>query len=339
VASSAKLVLALFLGVSLPGSVLAQDLRGAGATFPAPLYKKWIAAYTKEVPGTKVSYAEVGSGEGVKRFLAQQVDFGASDTALTDEEITRAKDGARLIPVTAGMVVLAYNLPGAGGTLRLSREVYADIFLAKIKKWNDPRIQALNPNLRLRDRSIAVVARQDSSGTTFAFTNHLSAISPAWKAGPGTGKTVGWPGGAMLQRGNEGVAQRILVSEGALGYVEYSYAKRLGLAVATLQNKAGAYVAPSEWSGQAAFARNLKVFPANLRVFLPDPEGDASYPIVSFSWLLLHERYADAARAESLKQFVAWSLDKGQAYSSELGYVPLPPEVASLARTAVAGIR
>ena len=337
--SSAKVVLALFLGVFLPGSVLAQDLRGAGATFPAPLYKKWITAYAKEVPGTKVSYADVGSGEGVKRFLAQQVDFGASDTALTDEEMTRAKDGARLIPVTAGMVVLAYNLPGSVGTLRLSREVYADIFLGKIKKWSDPRIQALNPNLRLRDRSIAVVARQDSSGTTFAFTNHLSAISPAWKAGPGTGKTVGWPGGAMLQRGNEGVAQRILVSEGAIGYIEYSYAKRLGLAAATLQNKAGAYVAPSEWSGQAAFARNLKVFPANLRVFLPDPEGDASYPIVSFSWLLLHERYADAARAESLKQFVAWSLDKGQAYSSELGYIPLPPEVASLARTAVAGIR
>jgi phosphate transport system substrate-binding protein len=339
VASSAKVVLALFLGVFLPGGPLAQDLRGAGATFPAPLYKKWIAAYAKEVPGAKVSYADVGSGEGVKRFLAQQVDFGASDTALTDEEMTRAKDGARLIPVTAGMVVLAYNLPGSVGSLRLSREVYADIFLGKIKKWSDPRIQALNPNLRLRDRSIAVVARQDSSGTTFAFTNHLSAISPAWKAGPGTGKTVGWAGGAMLQRGNEGVAQRILVSEGAIGYVEYSYAKRLGLAAATLQNKAGAYVAPSEWSGQAAFARNLQAFPPNLRVFIPDPEGDASYPIVSFSWLLLKERYADAARGESLKQFVAWSLDKGQAYSSELGYIPLPPEVASLARTAVAGIR
>ena len=337
--NSAKAALALFLGFLLSGTVVAQNLRGAGATFPAPLYKKWIAVYSKEMPGVAVSYAEVGSGEGVKRFLAQEVDFGASDTALTDEEIKRAKDGARLIPVTAGMVVLAYNLPGAAGTLRLSRDVYADIFLGKIRKWNDPRIQALNTGLRLPDRSNAVVARQDSSGTTFAFSSHLSAISPAWKAGPGAGKTVGWPGGAMLQRGNEGVAQRILVSEGAIGYIEYSYAKRLKLAAATLENRSGAYIAPTDASGQAAFARNLKDFPPNLRVFLPDPDGEASYPIVSFSWLLLYERYADPARAESLKRFIGWSLDKGQSYSSELGYIPLPPDVSILAQKALAGIK
>ena len=335
-ANSARALLLAAL-VALPAQ--AQSLRGAGATFPAPLYKAWIAAYGKENSGLKLSYADVGSGEGVKRFLAREVDFGASDTAMSDEEIRSAKDGAKLIPVTAGMVVLAYNLPGARGTLRLSREVYADIFLGRIRKWNDARLTALNPDLRLPDRTIITVARQDSSGTTFAFTNHLSAISPAWKAGPGAGKVAGWPGGSMLQRGNEGVAQRIKLSDGAIGYVEYSYAKRLGLAAAALENRAGRYLTPSEASGQAAFRHNLDGFPADLRVFLPDPAGADSYPIVSFSWLLLNERYADAARADGLKRFVAWALDKGQGYSAELGYVPLPPEVAKLARAALAEIK
>ena len=337
-ANSAKALLLAALA-ALPAPAEAQTLRGAGATFPAPLYKTWIAAYGKDNPGLKLSYAEVGSGEGVKRFLAREVDFGASDTAMSDEEMRRAKDGAKLIPVTAGMVVLAYNLPGSRGTLRLSREVYADIFLGRIKKWNDPRLAALNPELRLPERTIITVARQDSSGTTFAFTNHLSAISPAWKAGPGAGKVLGWPSAPMLQRGNEGVAQRIKLSDGAIGYVEYSYAKRLGLAAAALENRAGRYVVPSDAGGQAAFKHNLEAFPANLRVFLPDPLGEDSYPIVSFSWLLLNERYADSAHAETLKRFVAWALDKGQNYSAELGYVPLPPEVAKLARATLAEIK
>ncbi len=181
-------------------------LEGAGATFPAPLYKKWIGLYASQNPDVSIEYRDVGSGEGVKRFLAQSVDFGASDGALTDEQMATLKPGARLVPATAGIVVLAYNLPGIGGQLRLSREVYADIFLRKIDKWNDPRLQAINPTLNLPNRSIAIAARQDGSGTTFALANHLSAVSEAWRSGPGVGYLVDWGGRAMRARGNEGVA-------------------------------------------------------------------------------------------------------------------------------------
>ena len=200
-ANSARTLLLLAALAALPAQ--AQALRGAGATFPAPLYKAWISAYGKENPGFELSYAEVGSGEGVKRFLAREVDFGASDTAMSDEEIRRAKDGAKLIPATAGLVVLAYNLPGAGGTLRLSREVYTDIFLGKITKWNDPRIEALNPGLRLRSRTIAIVARLDSSGTTFAFKIGEHLVIPGWEQGL-TGMRAG--------------GKRRLVIGSALGY-------------------------------------------------------------------------------------------------------------------------
>jgi phosphate transport system substrate-binding protein len=312
-------------------------LRGAGATLPAPLYKRWIEAYRKVEPATRIEYAEVGSGEGTKRFLAEMVDFGATDAALSDEQMAEAKQGVRLVPATAGMVVLAYNLPGIGETLKLSRDVYVDIFAGKIRKWNDPRIKAINPALVLPIRTINVVVRQDSSGTTFALTNHLNATSSEWRdRGPGVGRMIDWPGNAMVARGNEGVASRVKLSEGALGYVEYSYAKRLGLATAALENKAGRYVAPSDRAGQAAIASNLKEIPANLRIFLPDPEGAEAYPIVTFSWLLLPERYSERSKVEALKRFVTWALDDGQAYSADLGYIPLPRAVASLGKETVA---
>jgi phosphate transport system substrate-binding protein len=317
----------------------AVRLEGAGATFPAILYRKWIGLYTAQNPAVAIDYKDVGSGEGVKRFLARSVDFGASDGALTDEQIARVPSGARLVPVTAGMVVLAYNIPGLGGELKLSREVYADIFLHKIVKWNDPRLQAINPTLKLPNRSIAVAARQDGSGTTFALSNHLSAISPEWSQGPGTGYVVDWSGRAMRARGNEGVAALIKLSEGSIGYVEYAFAMRLGLPMAHLQNKTGRYVVPSDRSGQAALANNVKQMPANLRLFLPDPDGEESYPIVSFSWLLLYGDYTDQHKSAALKQFITWGLSLGQSYSAELGYVPLPAEVASLSRAAVDRIR
>jgi phosphate transport system substrate-binding protein len=329
-------VLAIACGSAALGGLLAsaQDrgvvLRGAGATFPAPLYEKWIQTYRLEDPRVSITYAGVGSGEGQRRFLADAVDFGASDAALTDEQMKHVKTGARLLPVTAGLVVLAYNLPGLGGPLKLPRDVYVDIFAGRVRTWDDPRIRAPNPSLHLPGRSIAIVARQDSSGTTFALTNHLSAISPAWRdQGPGAGNLVDWRGGAMLARGNEGVAGRIKVSEGSIGYVEHHFAKRLGLAVAHLQNRAGHYVAPGEESGQAALAAGVTGMPSNLRLFMPDPEGPASYPIVTFSWLLLYERYPDPGKAAALKRFLSWSLTTGQRYSRELGYIPLPAEVAS----------
>ena len=311
-------------------------LHGAGATFPAPLYRRWIDAFSKENPGVAIDYQDVGSGEGIRRFLSGSIDFGASDGALSDEQMARVGAGARLVPATAGLVVLAYNVPGLRGTLRLSRDVYAGIFSRAITNWSDARIRAINPDLALPNRSITLVARQDGSGTTFALTNHLSAISPVWRdQGPGIGYLVNWSGKAMLAKGNEGVASKIKMSEGAIGYAEYGFARRLGLAMAALENRAGRYVLPGEPSGRAALAANAGQMPPNLRLFLPDPEGPESYPIVSFSWLLLYERYPDQGKGSALKRFVAWGLADGQQYGPDLGYIALPPEVVSLARAAV----
>ncbi|HYK10405.1 MAG TPA: phosphate ABC transporter substrate-binding protein PstS [Gemmatimonadales bacterium] len=333
--------LGLLLGV-VAGPAAAQTaankalvLHGAGATFPAPLYKKWIGVFTAQNPDVSIEYQEVGSGEGVRRFLAQSIDFGASDGALTDEEMAKIPGGARLVPATAGMVVLAYNLPGLGGDLKLSRDVYVDIFLRRIQKWNDYRIQALNPGLKLPNLSIVIAARKDSSGTTFALANHLSAISPAWRDGPGAGFVIDWSGRAMLARGNEGVAALVKNGVGALGYVEYGFAERLRLPMAQLQNRAGGYVAPNGRSGQTTLASNVRSMPENLRLYLPDPEGAESYPILSLSWLLLYERYPDQQKRAAIKRFVTWGLTGGQSFSADLGYIALPPEVAALSRAAL----
>ncbi len=318
----------------------AKELSGAGATFPAPLYKKWIAEYQKTEPTTRIQYAPIGSGDGVKRFLADALDFGASDSAMSDEQIAAAKNGAVLIPVTAGEIVLAYNLPGLNGDLKLSRELYIAILSGKVSKWNDPRIQAVNPGLYLPDRNIMLVVRQDSSGTTFALTNHLATVSQEWRdRGPGVGKVVAWPDDAMRVRGNEGVATRIKHSLGSIGYIEYGFAKNLGMQVAHLENKTGYFVAPGAAGGQAALANNLGLLPANLRAFIPDPDGADSYPIVTFSWLLLKERYADPAKAAVVKRFVAWGLGEGQHYSSDLGYIPLPADVAGRGKAALTRIQ
>ena len=341
-----SLLVAVALPLTLGGPAAGQTgagakvvLQGAGATFPAPLYKKWIGVFTAQNPDVAVEYKDVGSGEGVQRFLARTVDFGASDGALTDEQMARVESGARLVPATAGMVVLAYNLPGLGGPLKLSRDVYADIFLRKIAKWNDPRIQVINPGLKLPNRNIVIAARQDRSGTTFALANHLSAISPEWQRGPGVGYAVDWSGRAMLARGNDGVAGLVKVSEGAIGYVEYGFAERLRLPMAQLQNKTGRYVAPGDRTGQAALASSVKQMPENLRLYIPDPDGEESYPIVSLTWLLLYERYGDQQKSAALKRFVTWGLSLGQSYSPELGYITLPAEVARHSRAALEHIQ
>ena len=311
-------------------------LHGAGATFPAPLYKKWIAEYAKANPGVAIDYKEVGSGEGIQRFIQNAVDFGASDAAMSDEQIAQVKGGVSLVPTAAGMVVLAYNLTGLGGPLKLNRSTYVEMLAGRIAKWNDPRIQASNPGLKLPNKNIALVVRQDSSGTTFALTNHLNAIDNKWRVlGRNVGTVVGWVGNVMLARGNEGVAARIKISEGAIGYVEYGFAKRLGLPMAHLENKAGRYVEPSAATGQAALASNLKSVPDNMRAFLPDPEGEDSYPIVSLTWLLLYQHYADEGKRTALKRFVNWALTEGQSFGSDIGYVALPPDLAGRAKAAV----
>ncbi|MEY6431543.1 phosphate ABC transporter substrate-binding protein PstS [Thioalkalicoccus limnaeus] len=315
-------------------------LAGAGATFPDPLYQEWIRRYRDQAPDVRIRYQPVGSGEGVARFLAETVDFGGSDRAMTDAEMAQVVRGARLIPATAGMVVLAYNLPEIDGELRLPRDVYVDIFLGTIWRWDDPRIQAANPDLELPSKMIQTVVRRDGSGTTYAFTNHLSAVSDAWRYGPGTGQSVQWPGGAMTGSGNEGVAQKIKISPGSIGYVEYYFARRLEMPIAMLENRAGRFVRPDAATGQAALASAAAAeLPDNLRLFVPDPSGSDDYPIVSLSWLLLYGEYPDTEVGESLKAAVNWALDQGQEIAEEMGYIPLPEAIAAAAVEAVASIR
>ena len=314
----------------------AITIKGAGSTFVEPLFRKWFAEYHKQHPEVVVDYAFVGSGEGTKRFLADKVDFAASDAALTDEEIASVKRGAILVPVTAGSIVLTYNPEGMPRQLKLSRSVYVDIFLGKITRWNDQRIAAVNPGVTLPEREITLVVRSDGSGTTFAFTNHLSAISEEWRNGPAAGKSVGWPSHPSCASGNDGVASMISLTQGALGYVEFGTAKMAGLGMATLENKAGNYVKPTGTSGLETLLQAK--MPANLRLFMPDPEGKDSYPIVTYSWLLLYGKYDDPKKLASLQDVVRWCLDDGQQDSESLGYIRLAPPVVSVATRAVESI-
>ena len=320
-------------------TVAGIQIVGAGATFPAPLYKKWIEEYVSVDQNVTINYDPVGSGQGIKRFMAGGVDFGASDAAMKDEQMAQVASGAQLVPATAGSIVLAYNIPDLEG-LKLSRGVYTDIFLGKIRFWNDSRIQKDNPGLKLPNLSIVTVARNDSSGTTFAFTNHLSAISSEWKNnGPGRGKKIDFPGNVMLANGNGGVATKIKHSWGSIGYVEYGYSKRAGLNMASLENRAGKYIQPSGESPTLTLANTSKSMPENLRLFITDPEGDTSYPIVTYSWLLLYKNYDDKEKLSRLKSFVSWSLTEGQKFGPDFGYAPLPSDVVDLALQAVDSIQ
>jgi len=317
-----------------------MKIMGAGATFPYPLYKKWIQDYNAAHKDLEITYDAVGSGEGVKRFVKQGVDFGASDAAMSDEDMARVERQVKLIPATAGIVVLAYNLKGLNGPLKLPREVYVGIFAGDIQKWDDPRIKQANPGLNLPSLDIILVGRAEGSGTTFAFTNHLSAVSRMWRdRGPGVGKVVGWPAHAMLARGNEGVAGRIKLTDGAIGYVEYGYAQRAGLAMAWLENKAGKFIEPLPKFGQATLSNTQNDMPANLRRFFPDPPGEDSYPIVTYSWILLYGSYPEAKKAKALKDFVKGGLTAGQKHSEALGFCSLPPHIQELGVKAVDAIQ
>ena len=308
-------------------------LRGAGATFPSLVYKKWFAGYHAAHPEVTISYDAVGSGEGVRRFIGngvkdeEKVDFGASDAAMTDEQIAQVGRGALMVPATAGSVVLAYNLPNFQGELKLSREAYAGIFLGRIRSWNDPAIAATNPGVILPKLTIVTAARQEASGTTFAFTKHLDAISPEWRGRYGAATLIDWPGNTMRARGNENVAGLIEHSEGSIGYVGYEFAHRLGLKMALLQNKEGNFVSPGDQPGMAALAS--ADLPPNLRLFIADPAGHNAYPIVTFSWILLYRNYDDPRKAKALRDLLRWCLSDGQRLASNLGYVPLSENVIS----------
>lgn len=327
----------LIAGSALVGFVSqthAQQLSGAGATFPAPLYQRWGVEYNKLHSEVQVNYQSVGSGAGVKNFTSGVVDFGASDAAMSDAEIAKVPKGVVMIPATAGEIVYAYNLPGVTN-LKLSREAMAGIYLGTVTKWNDPVIAKANEGTNLPNLPIQVAYRSDGSGTTYVFTQHLSAISKDFSDKIGTDKSVTFPVG-VGGKGNEGVTALIKQSPGAVGYVEYGYAKNNGLSMASLQNKSGSFVVPDAKSGAATLASvNL---PENLRIWPVDPEGADDYPIASFTWLLLYKKYDDAAKLKALKGFVEWGLTSGQALSEELGYIPLPAPVVEKAKAALATV-
>jgi phosphate transport system substrate-binding protein len=301
-------------------------LQGTGATFPAPLYQRWFSEYNKLHPEVQINYQALGSGAGVKQFQQGLVNFGASDAAMTDAEMAAVKQGVVLLPMTAGSIVLAYNLPDGPGEVKLSREAYVGIFLGKITQWNDPVIAKANPGAKLPDTKITVVTRSDGSGTTFVFTSHLSAVSPDWKSGPGAGKAVNFPVG-VAGKGNPGVTALIKQTPGAIGYVEFGYARQSGMPTAILENKAGNYVIASLASGKTALASVQ--LPPDLRAWITDPTPADAYPIVTYTWLLCYKKYQDPKVAETLKSVIRFGLSQGQSYSIDLGYIPLPSNVVT----------
>ncbi len=308
-----------------PGSI---SLIGGGSTFSSLLLDRWISVYHDSHPNTFIKYASVGSGEGVRRFIGNgvsaedRVDFGASDSAMSDAEIAQTSNDTLMVPVTTGCVALAYNLPGFHGDLKLSRKAYAGIFLGEVTNWNDPLIAISNPGVKLPDLTIITVVRLDGSGTTFAFTGNLAAISDKWRREFGQTTQLDWPGKPIRGKGNEGVSSDIQNSSGSIGYVGVEFARRLGLDMAALENKEGKFVQPSEESCAAGLA--TAQLPENLRVFVPDPSGAGSYPIVTYSWILLRKAYKDPQTAKALYDFFRWCLQDGQRYASQIGYVPLP---------------
>ena len=314
-------------------------LTGSGASFPFPLYSAWFKDFSHKQNNAEIDYQAKGSGAGILDLINHTVDFAASDAAMTPDEIAQVKDGVVLLPMTAGEIVIAYNLPGSPKGLKLPRAVYPEIFLGKIPRWNDKRIQSANPNLKMPDLPITVVRRADSSGTTFAFTSHLSAINPDWQNGPGHGKTVSWPSSDKFVAApqNNGVTATIKQTPGAIGYIEYGYALGAKVPMADLQNKAGKYVHPSKESGQSALATTQ--LPDNLIAWVLDPEGDKSYPIATFTWMLFYRHNADSKKAEILREMVEYGLTDGQKQSAKMGYIPLPENVVSAVRAAAKNIQ
>jgi phosphate transport system substrate-binding protein len=314
------------------GGASTVKLQGAGASFPAPLYEKWFKSYGETHPNVEIDYQSVGSGSGIKSFIDKTVDFGASDAAMTPEEVGRVDPalGVRCLPMTAGSIVITYNLSDVK-ELKLSRKAYSGIFLGTVTKWNDPQIAKDNAGTRLPDAPINVVVRADSSGTTFVFTQHLSAISPDFAKGPGVSKMPNWPVGTR-SKGNEGVTASVKTTPNSIGYIEYAYARSQNMPMAILENKSGAWVAASPASGQAALASVQ--MPDNLIAWVPDPEPEAAYPIVTYTWLLVNRKY-DKTKLPVLQDVLRYGVTDGQKDAEPLGYIPLPAPVVDKVKTAV----
>lgn len=306
------------------------DLTGAGATFPYPLYNKWFSDYGAAT-GVRINYQSIGSGGGIKQLSDGIVDFGASDSPMTDEEMSRTRHGAVLhFPSILGAVVVTYNLPGINTPLRVGGEEIADIFLGTITKWNDARLAALNPDVTLPAQDIIVVHRSDGSGTTFVFTDFLNAVSRSWQSsagGPGRGKEVRWPTG-LGGKGNEGVAGQVKQTPNSIGYVELAYARQNNLQIARVRNSSGAFVEPNTASITAAAEGSALATDTDYRVSIVNAAGPAAYPISSFTWLLVYATPPDAAKGRKLVDFMRWMYSTGQESAAGLDYAPLPPAMA-----------
>ncbi len=302
------------------------SISGAGASAPNPLYQRWFQEYNKANPNVQISYQSVGSGAGVKQFLAETVDFGATDSALKDEERkeVKAERGKVVqVPTTGLFIVFAYNLDGVDG-LKLSRESFCGIADGTIKSWDDAKIAKDNAGVKLPSEPITFVHRSDGSGTTSIFTKHIVKACPNWKAGDG--KTVEWPTGTGA-KGNEGVTAQIQQTKGSIGYTEFSFAKENGLKMATLQNKAGEFIAPSPDAAAKALV-GAKI-PDDFALKVPDPEQKDAYPIVSLTWVLLYENPKEPAKSKAFSEFMKWAMKDGKSFATDLGYIPLPEEVSA----------
>lgn len=331
-----KKLLILFLGIAvLSSAALALTLNGAGATFPYPIYSKWFLAY-QQAKGVQINYAPIGSGGGIRQFMAGVVDFGASDAPMTLDEIQKAGGDVLHIPTVAGAVAVVYNTGFAG--LKLDGDILAGIFLGEIKKWNDPRIAELNEGVSLPDKDIMVVHRSDSSGTTDIFTNYLAKVSTVWAAKVGAGKSVAWPAGVGC-KGNPGVAAAVKNNFGSIGYVELAYAETNKLATAAIKNRAGKYVMPSVDGTTAAMEGGVKKIPADFRGEILNQRGADAYPICGLTWLLVHKKQSDADKGAALIDFLKWALNDGQKYAAELYYAPLPQSLRTKVLNAIDSIK
>ncbi len=318
-------VLVLGWGAGPAPAAAEMLMNGTGATFPYPIYSKWFDEYAKIDRSVKFNYQSIGSGGGIRQISERTVDFGASDGPMTDEQLKKAPGELFHIPTVLGAVVATYNLPG-GPKLRFTGEVLADIFLGKISKWNDDRIKALNPGATLPGDPILVVHRSDGSGTTYIWVDYLSKVSREWEQQVGRGTSVKWPVG-LGGKGNEGVAGQVKNTPGALGYVELAYATTNKLPAASVRNVAGKFVEPTIESTTAAAAEAAANMPADFRVLLTNAPGDSTYPVASFTWLLVYKDQPDEAKGKALVKFLWWAAHEGQRYPSDLLYAPLPAAV------------
>jgi phosphate transport system substrate-binding protein len=326
--------LALVTLAAMAATAGAQHLTGAGSTFGYPIYSRWFTEYSAAHPGVQINYQSIGSGAGIRQVSQEIVDFGASDGPMTDKQLAESKQKLIHIPTVLGGVVPAYTLPGINTELKFTGEEIADIYLGKITKWNDPRLAKDNPGVNLPDHAILPVYRSDGSGTTYIFTDYLSKVSPEFKEKIGSATSVQWPLG-VGQKGNEGVAGMVRNSPYSFGYVELIYAVQNHMLYGVVKNAAGRWVKASTATVSAAAAGAAKSMPADYRVSITNAPGADSYPISSFTWLLIPEPSKDAAKGKVLHDFLEWMLDHGEAEAASMTYAPLPPAVVKMVRKTI----